>query len=115
MEDTQVSTIEENAIATDADAQLIAYLEDILSRQLERLRRYDLDGAFQLAEESGKVAEQVTGRRLLGQPQFQDQRERIQGLYREICLVIAAERDEVSEKLKKIREGIRTLSKYSGQ
>ena len=113
MNDTQVSTGATVSDGTEADAQIVAYLEDLLSRQLEKLRKYDLDGAGRLAEESEEVSRQIAGRGLLDRASFRPQRDRIRELYRQLCLVIATERQEVSEKLKQIREGIRALSKYS--
>jgi hypothetical protein len=94
------------------EVQMIAYLADLLERQLERLRKYDLDGAVALAEESQKVSGQVATRGLLERPQYSREKQHIQGLYQDLCLVIAAERQEVGEKLKQIREGIRALARY---
>lgn len=115
MNDANVSTMQETQKPTETEVQMIAYLEDLLSRQLEKLRKYDLDGAFQLAEQSREMADQVAGLGLLERPEFDQEKEQIRGLYNQICLVIASERQEVSEKLKQIREGIRVLSKYGGK
>lgn len=113
MEDTQVSTITKTPNLKETDTQRIAYLEDLLSRQLEKLRKYDLDGAFQLAEQSRKMADQVAGLGLLGRPEYCHEKKRIRELYDQICLVIASERQEVSDKLEQIRTAIRTLAAYS--
>ena len=115
MNDATVSTIQESQNSTETEVQMIAYLEDLLSRQLEKLRKYDLDGAFQLAEQSREMADRVAGLGLLERPEDAEQKARLRELYNQICLVIATEREEVSEKLKQIREGIRVLSKYSGK
>ncbi|MEJ5259282.1 MAG: hypothetical protein WHS88_03735 [Anaerohalosphaeraceae bacterium] len=100
------------AEGTTEDRQKLAYLTELLERQLEKLRRYDLDGAVQLAEESHRFAEQLAGEGILERPEYAACRQTIQGLYQDICLVIAAERQEVADKLRQIREGIRTLSAY---
>ncbi len=95
------------------DAQRVAdYLENILMRHLERLRNYDMDGAMSLAEESHEVALAMGEARIFDDPFFAEQRERIRQLYSEISLVIASERQEVSEKLKAIRRGLKTLGVY---
>ena len=115
MKNAHVSTVTEESNASQNEGQMIAYLEDLLLRQLEKLRKYDLDKAVQIAEESQAISEQVAKQGLLDRPEYQAERKRIQGLYQDLCLVIASEREEVSEKLKQIREGIRALSKYGGK
>lgn len=115
MKNAKSSTVVETQNSTGAEVQMIAYLSDLLERQLEKLRKYDLDGAVGLAEESHRVSGEVARQGLLDRPQYAAQKQKIQGLYEDLCLVIAAERQEVSEKLKQIREGIRALSKYGKQ
>ena len=91
------------------------YLEDLLGRQIERLRAYDLDGAMACAEESEQVAARLTAAQFLDQPQNADQKARIKSLYRELMLVIASERQEVSDKMAQIRDGLKTLGTYAGK
>lgn len=95
--------------------QKALYLEDLLQRQLAKLRSYDLDGALRIAEQSGPVAQSLTQEGVLTRPEMAESRRRIQGLYQEVCLTIAAERQEVSGKLQQIRDGLRTLSVYGGK
>ena len=92
--------------------QMVDYLENILTRQVDRLRRYDLDGAMALAEETNELAETVGKEGILQLPEFEDQAWRIKRLYKDISLTIAAERQEVKDKLKQIRQGMRTLGVY---
>ena len=94
------------------EMQKAMYLEDLLRRQIEKLRRYDLDGSLKLAEESDSVSRELVQNNVLGRPEFAQQREKISSLYREIQLVISSMRNEVSGKLDQIRTGIATLSKY---
>ncbi len=95
--------------------QKVLYLEDLLHRQVARLRKYDLDGAMQIAEQISPLARAVAAEGTLERPQMAEVRRRIKGLYQEVTLTIAAERQEVADKLKQIREGLRVLSKYSGK
>ncbi len=113
MKNENSSTVTEMQDSREQEVQMIAYLADLLERQLERLRKYDLDGAVGLAEESQKVSGQVAKLGLLERPQYSREKEHIQGLYQDLCLVIAAERQEVGDKLKQIRDGIRALASYA--
>ncbi|MBE0534072.1 MAG: hypothetical protein IH624_00275 [Phycisphaerae bacterium] len=105
-------TSQGRSVSPEEAAGMADYLENILMRHLERLRNYDLDGAMVLAEEANPLALAVAEAGALDAPSCAEQRGRIRKLYSEISLVIAAERQEVSEKLKTIRKGIKTLGAY---
>jgi len=103
-------------VLTDETArQMTAYLEDLMSRQIQKLQQYDLDAAMRIAEESQSLSEKIMQASVLSRPGFEEQRDRIQGLYKELCLVIASQRQEVSNKLGQIRTGLRTLGTYAGK
>ncbi len=100
-------------LAAKSFSQMVEYLENILTRQLERLRNYDLDGALALAEEVNVLAERIGANKILEKPEFSDQKWRIGRLYKDLSIMIASERQEVQEKLQQIRKGIKTLGVYS--
>ncbi len=104
----------ENQSTTDYHA-MAEYLEHLLTRQTDRLRSYDIDGACAVADETTRVAEELTQRQILNQPQFAEHRRRLQQQYKDICLIISDQRQEVSDKMKQIHEGLRVLNGYSGK
>ena len=105
-----------NEVLADEDArQMTAYLEDLMSRQIQKLQQYDLAAAMRIAEESQSLSEKIMQASVLSRPGFEEQRDCIQGLYKELCLVIASQRQEVSDKLGQIRTGLRTLGTYAGK
>jgi len=106
--------ITENHPATDYRA-MADYLEHLLTRQADRLRSYDIDGACAVAEETTSLAEELSRRRILDQPEFAEQRRKLQQLYRDICLTIADQRQEVADKLNQIHQGIKALGSYAGK
>jgi len=112
MTQAQIAETPQNLDAADPCRQMVAYIQNLLTRQIERLRNYDIDGAVVLAEESSRVANTLAADRVLERPEFAQDRQRIQRLYQEVSLIIATERAEVAEKLRAIRRGIRTLGMY---
>ena len=92
--------------------QMVSYLENILSRQIEKLRHYDLDGAMALAEDANRLAAIIGGEGVLQKPEFKDESWRLERLYKDLNLIISAERQEVQDKLRQIRQGIKTLGIY---
>lgn len=111
----QTTTTELSALSDEQVTQMAGYVEDLLSRQIERLRKYDLDGAMRLADEAQPMVERLSMGRELNRPALQSMRPRIEGLYKELCLVIASQRQEVSDKLSQIRKGLKTLGTYGAQ
>ncbi|MBN1818500.1 MAG: hypothetical protein JW828_14150 [Sedimentisphaerales bacterium] len=105
----QIMTTETEDLASAGFTQMIDYLENLLIRQLEKLRKYDLDAAIVLAEEANTVAMALAREKVLDQPSHIEHRRRIQKLYRDISLVISTERSEVAQKLSAIRKGIKVL------
>lgn len=108
------TNMDNTVIAENSLKQMADYLENILIRQLEKVRKYDLDGAVVLAEESNEIAAALGRDGMLKRPENREQRQRIEKLYKDIGLIIASEREEVSDKLKVIRKGIKTLGVYGG-
>jgi hypothetical protein len=91
------------------------YLEHLLTRQRDRLGVYDIDGACAVADETAALSEELTQQGILNEPEFVEQRQRLQQQYREICLIIADQREEVAGKLQQIRKGLKALGGYAGK
>jgi hypothetical protein len=65
-----------------------------------------------LAEEANDMAASIGREKILERPDYADERWRIKKLYKDICLILASERQEVAEKLQQIRKGIKALGVY---
>jgi hypothetical protein len=104
----------QNPTTTDY-AAMVDYLEHLLARQRDRLSVYDIDGACAIANETEMLTDELTQHQILKRPEFAEQGRRLQQQYREICLVIADQRQEVSDKMQQIRKGIRVLGGYAGK
>jgi hypothetical protein len=108
-----MSTMEKPS-TTDYQA-MVDYLEHLLTRQKDRLSTYDIDGACAVANETTPLTDTLIQQQILSQPQFAEQRQRLQKQYRDICLIIADQRQEVADKMQQIRHGLRVLEGYSGK
>jgi len=110
--ETVLSTVDSESLAENSFKQMVAYLENLLKRQLEKVRNYDLDGAIALAEEANDLAVSIGREKILERPDYADERWRIKKLYKDLSLIVASERQEVAEKLQQIRKGIKALGVY---
>lgn len=109
------STQSSSALTDEQVIQMASYVEELLTRQIGRLKQYDLDGAMRLAQETQPFADKLSQGRELNRPGLEAQKNRVQGLYKELCLVIASQRQEVADKLGQIRTGLKTLGTYAGK
>ena len=113
MTEIQLSNLPDTEeIAEASQSQAVDYLENLLTRQMEKLKKYDLDGAMGLGEQTAQIAANVAREGLLDKPEFAEQNRRIRALYKDIGLIIASEREEVADKLRQIRRGLRALGFY---
>jgi hypothetical protein len=112
MSDQACAPSQGDVLMDEQATQMTAYLEDLLFRQIQKLKQYDLDGAMKLAEESQSIADTLSAQKIFQRPNFIQQRDRIQDLYKELSLVIVSQRQEVQDKLGQIRTGLKTLNKY---
>lgn len=104
-----------SALTDEQVMQMASYVEELLTRQIGRIKQYDLDGAMRLAQEAQPYTDQLSQGRELNRPGLEAQKNRVQGLYKELCLVIASQRQEVADKLGQIRTGLKTLGTYAGK
>jgi hypothetical protein len=96
-------------------AAMIDFLENMLMRQADKLRSYDLDGASVIAEETTVIADELNRLGILDRPEFADRRRRLEQVYKNICLIIADQRQEVSDKMTQIRRGLKAIGGYAGR
>jgi hypothetical protein len=101
-------------IREDVSRQAVLYLENMLTMQIKRVKSSDLDGAMLLADEVNELAEGIGGEGILEQSEFAEEAKRIEALYKKLCITIASERKDVSDKLKQVRKGIKMLGAYGG-
>ncbi len=113
MEETMnLNEVDTSQLAETGYHQMVSFLENILTRQIEKLRHYDLDGAMDLAEDANKLAAAIGSEGILNKPEFKDESWRLERLYKDLSLIISSERQEVQDKLRQIRQGIKTLGIY---
>ncbi len=98
----------------DDEIRLLAELENLLERQIELARRGSFTGLHQLAGRCEPLVAKIMAAGLLEKPDHKVQRERLAKLYRDLQLMLSAQKNAVAEQLKSIRKGKRTLATYRG-
>ena len=102
-------------------------LQGLLEKQLELVHQGNLAAAAELCEQADQYVQAITGNRGRASPLAGDRRagthnrtapgsvdqwQRIERLYKDLCLALAAQRTETSDALSTIRQGKRVLRTY---
>ena len=86
-------------------------LHGLLARQLELIRQGDVVAAEALCEQTDPLVRVIADSDTLGGADGEDRR-RLLELYRELCLMLTAQREETSNALQAVHRGRRMLRTY---
>jgi hypothetical protein len=101
-------------MSADDEIRLLGELASLLERQIELARRGGLAGLEQLAGQCEPLVAKITAAGLLEKPDHKVQRERLAKLYRDLQLMLSAQKGVVAKQLKSIGKGKKTLALYRG-
>jgi hypothetical protein len=96
----------------DDEIQLLKDLTGILERQIELVRHDDIAGVDGLIGCGEQLALKITAAGLLDRPQYEEWRDRLTGLYRELQLMLSTQKEAVAGQLRSINKGQKTLAVY---
>ncbi len=87
-------------------------IEQLINEQLQLIKQGDDSKIHGLAIKAENLMQQVKNSGILGQENFQLQRERLAKKYEQLCLVFAARKDKVRQEMNKIRKFKSTIGAY---
>ena len=98
----------------DEHVCLLDELETLLTKQLQLARQGDsTNEQFGiLTAKAGSLVGKIAQLGPVGAAEYQYRFERLRQLYKTLALVLAAEKNDVSEKLSRIRKGRKTIGVY---
>ena len=99
-------------MSTDKHTQLLDDLQSLLEQQINLARQGNAGGVEVLGEQANCLVEEIAQTGILESSEFKSRRERLQGLYEELCLAITAQKADVSEKLTRARQGRKVIVTY---
>ncbi len=91
---------------------LLDKLQNILQRQIELARQGNIGEVEALVEQAGFLVERISDLEILELPEYKNYREKLQRLYKELCLILAERKTGIAEELSRIRKGRRTVQTY---
>jgi hypothetical protein len=87
-------------------------LQSLLEKQIELAQQGNISDVEVLSKQAGPVVEKIAQAGILELAEFKNQREQLQKLYKDLCLVITAQKADTGEKLGRVRKGKKTVEVY---
>lgn len=97
---------------TDEKTYLLDQLQSLLEKQIESARKSDFRAVEELARQTGSLINEIVGTKIFEQAQFNKKRRHLAKLHKELVLMIAAEKENVADQLRRVNEGRKTLKTY---
>ncbi|MHC4144297.1 MAG: hypothetical protein ACYSWW_17045 [Planctomycetota bacterium] len=91
---------------------LLDELQHLLNRQKELVRKGDFSTSEALTEKSNAIVDELVRTKVLEQAEFRGQFERLAKTYRQVTLMVAAEKDRLGKQLKQVGRARKTLRAY---
>ncbi|MHC4616157.1 MAG: hypothetical protein ACYTEQ_00230 [Planctomycetota bacterium] len=99
-------------MSASEQTQLLDELRLLLERQVELARKGKISSVETLGKQADSLVSRIAETGILELPEFRDRRKQLQTLYDSLCMAVTAQRDDVSEKLRRIRKGRKTITTY---
>jgi len=109
---THEPELHEPVQAVTVETVLVDELQQLLERQLDLARGGSLAALQQLGERVDTVVSRITEAGMVDSPPLRSRMPVLEGLYRELCTVLAAQQHETSNTLRAVGQGKRLLRTY---
>ena len=94
--------------------RLLDELQHLLNRQIESVRKGDFRTSEALAGKLNAIVDELVRTKVLEQAEFRGQFERLAKTYRQVTLMVAAEKGRLGKQLKQVGQARKTLRAYRG-
>ena len=93
---------------------LLDELQNVLQKQIELAQQGNIGEVEALVKQAGFLMERISDLGILKLPEYKNYQEKLQRLYKELCLALAAQKAEVAGQLNRIRKGKKSVEVYRG-
>ena len=99
-------------IIVEEPLHLLDDLQGLLERQTKLAQQGKIGDMELLSKQAGSVVEKIADTGILELPEFENRRGQLQKLYEQLCLTITAQEADITEKLRRVRKGKKTVGAY---
>ena len=96
----------------DEPLHLLDDLQSLLEKQTKLAQQGKIGDVELLSEQASSVVERIARTGILELPEFKNRRGQLQKLYEDLYLTITAQQAEITEKLRHVRKGKKTIGIY---
>ena len=96
----------------DKKIHLLDDLQSLLEKQIELVKQGNISEMEPLRKRADSLINKIAKEGSLELAEFENRREKLQKSYEELCLALTAQKADVSEKLKRVRKGRKTVETY---
>jgi hypothetical protein len=96
----------------DEQINLLDELQDLLERQIKLARQNCIGEIEVLSERANCLAAKIAQSGIVESGEFKNRRQQLRRLYEDLYMSITAQRADISEKLRRVRKGKRTIKAY---
>jgi hypothetical protein len=97
---------------TNEQTQLLDCLQSLLERQIELAQQANIGDVELLSEQTTYLVEKIQKSGLLESDEFENRLGQLRKLYEDLSLAIMDQKTDVSEKLNRVRKGMKTIETY---
>ena len=99
----------------DEQINLLDELQSLLEKQIEMTRQGSIIDIERLGSQGSFLVEKIIHAGILERVEFENRRQRLQKLYKQLHLALAANKADTAEKIDRIRKGKKLLATYKRQ
>ncbi|MHC4622303.1 MAG: hypothetical protein ACYS4W_00195 [Planctomycetota bacterium] len=99
-------------MSASEQTQILDELRVLLERQIELAQEGKISSVETLGQQADSLVSRIAETRILGLPEFEDRRRKLQQLYDSLRLALTAQKADVAERLRRIRAGRKTIGTY---
>ena len=91
---------------------LLGELQNVLQKQIELARQGNIGEVETLVKQAGFLIEKISDLGILKLPEYKNYQEKLQRLYKQLCLILAEQKAGIAGELSQIRKGKKTIEVY---
>ncbi len=92
---------------------LLDDLQRLLEEQIQNLHKSDYRNAEASIKQAGDIINKFLDAKIPGQPEFKQRFQRLIKLYKNLILMVSAQKSDIENQMHKVSDAIKTLNVYS--
>lgn len=97
---------------TEKQTPLLDELQRLLEKQVELAQRGNIRDVETLSKQASTIVEKIAKTEMLKSAEFKNRKDKLEKLYKDLCLTLTAKKAETAEELHRVHKGKKTIKTY---